>query len=289
MSSVSEIKALIAQPEMAQRSIGVISLMGEAQADIIRGKLIETIGEDAMRHHAILCGDSAAFQGSQRDIVYLSMVTGSAHQTTLTMPHHAQRFNVAVSSATDRLVLVRSIQADDLDPSDLRAKLIAHFENPMPDAVMATDALTACETDFERELMEELLKRGYRVQSQAGPEGYRIDLVVGRCKRRAASQSAATATAPRERDNAHNNSWQNDRRRQRALERAGWTFWRGFALSFARNPDAVMADLIDTLSRMGIEPARDGDATPTHGALTRAPHSLCRTGCFRNFDCAGAG
>ncbi len=262
---VGDIKTVMAQPEMARRSIGVISLMGEAQADLIRSKLTDAIGADAMRSHAILCGDSAAFQGHQRDIVYLSMVTGAAHQSTLTMPHHAQRFNVAVSSATDRLVLVRSVQADQLDPSDLRARLIAHFENPMPDAVMATDALTACETDFERELMEELLKRGYRAQSQAGPDGYRIDLVVEGAN---GARLAIACDGDRANERTDHNSWQDAMRRQRALERAGWTFWRGFALGFARNADAVMADLIETLSRMGIEPARAGDAAPKHGALT---------------------
>jgi len=43
--------------------------------------------------------------------------------------------------------------------------------------------------------------------------------------------------------------WREDMRRQRVLERVGWRFWRCFASSFYR----VMADLFDTLARMGIE------------------------------------
>jgi hypothetical protein len=43
-------------------------------------------------------------------------------------------------------------------------------------------------------------------------------------------------------------------RRQRTLERVGWRFWRCFASSFYRDTEAVMIDLVETLTRMGIEP-----------------------------------
>ena len=42
--------------------------------------------------------------------------------------------------------------------------------------------------------------------------------------------------------------------RQRVLERAGWTFWRCFASSFVRRRDGVLADLMQTLQRLSIEP-----------------------------------
>jgi hypothetical protein len=38
------------------------------------------------------------------------------------------------------------------------------------------------------------------------------------------------------------------------LERAGWTFWRCFASSFARRREAVVQDLLKTLDGLGIEP-----------------------------------
>ena len=66
---------------MRNRTIGVISLVGAEQAEHIRARLSETIGEEIMQRHAILCGDSATFQGSERDIVYLSMVADSANKT----------------------------------------------------------------------------------------------------------------------------------------------------------------------------------------------------------------
>ena len=125
---VKEIAALTARPEMRNRTIGVISLVGAEQAEHIRSRLSEEIGEEIMQRHSILCGDSATFQGSERDIVYLSMVADPANKTALTMLRYEQRFNVAVSRARDRLILVRSVRREELNPNDLKARLIAHFE-----------------------------------------------------------------------------------------------------------------------------------------------------------------
>jgi hypothetical protein len=43
-------------------------------------------------------------------------------------------------------------------------------------------------------------------------------------------------------------------RRQRVLERAGWQFWRCFASNFVLHRDAMIADLVASLQRLGIEP-----------------------------------
>jgi very-short-patch-repair endonuclease len=245
---VDEIAALARRPEMRERTVGVISLIGKEQADHIRQRLSETVGEEIMQRHAILCGDSATFQGSERDIVYLSMVADSINKTALTMQRYEQRFNVAVSRARDRAVLVRSIKREELNPHDLKARLIAHFESPMPDREQIEGALSTCESNFERDLMQRLLDRGYRVQAQVGSLGYRIDMVV--------ENSNGTRLAVEcDGDRFHGpEQWQNDMRRQRTLERVGWRFWRCFASSFYRDPDAVMIDLTETLTRMGIEP-----------------------------------
>ena len=48
--------------------------------------------------------------------------------------------------------------------------------------------------------------------------------------------------------------WSDDMARQRVLERAGWTFWRCFASSWARRKSAVVSDLLQTLTDNGIEP-----------------------------------
>jgi very-short-patch-repair endonuclease len=251
---VDEIVALTARPEMRNRTIGVISLVGAEQAEHIRSQLSEKIGEEIMQRHAILCGDSATFQGTERDIVYLSMVADSANKTALTMLRYEQRFNVAVSRARDRVVLVRSVKREELNPNDLKARLIAHFENPMPEQGEIDDALSVCESPFERDLMQRLLERGYRVQGQVGCIGYRIDMVVeGADRRRLAIECDG--------DRYHGpEQWRQDMRRQRVLERVGWRFWRCFASSYYRDPDGVLNELIEMLTRMGIQPLGKSEA-----------------------------
>jgi very-short-patch-repair endonuclease len=250
---VKEIAALTARPEMRNRTIGVISLVGAEQAEHIRSRLSEEIGEEIMQRHSILCGDSATFQGSERDIVYLSMVADPANKTALTMLRYEQRFNVAVSRARDRLILVRSVRREELNPNDLKARLIAHFENPMPELEELDDALSVCDSSFERDVMQKLLGRGYRVQGQVGSIGYRIDMVVeGADRRRLAVECDG--------DRYHGpEQWRQDMRRQRVLERVGWRFWRCFASSFYRDPDGVLNELVEILTRMGIQPIDTSD------------------------------
>ena len=159
-----------------------------------------------------------------------------------------------MSRARDRVVLVRSVRREELNPNDLKARLIAHFENPMPELEEMEDVLAVCESNFERDLMQKLLERGYRVQGQVGSVGYRIDMVVeGADRRRLAVECDG--------DRFHGpEQWRQDMRRQRVLERVGWRFWRCFASSFYRDPKGVLGDLVETLTRMGIEPEVKGEA-----------------------------
>jgi very-short-patch-repair endonuclease len=259
---VAEISAIATNPAMRERTIGVISLVGREQAEHIRAKLSETLGEEIMQRHGILCGDSATFQGSERDIVFLSMVADPKNKSALTMLRYEQRFNVAVSRARDRLFLVRSVTREELNPNDLKARLIAHFENPMPQRVENPDALSMCESDFERHVMGRLLKKGYRVTGQVGALGYRIDMVVE-------GHDGARLAVECDGDRYHGpQQWQQDMRRQRTLERVGWRFWRCFASNYYRDTDGVLNDLYDTLSRMGIHPLATGETRPTHRRLT---------------------
>jgi very-short-patch-repair endonuclease len=132
----------------------------------------------------------------------------------------------------------------------------------MPDREELSDALSTCESNFERDLMQRLLHRGYRVQGQVGSLGYRIDMVVE-------GLDGTPLAVECDGDRFHGPAqWQQDMRRQRTLERVGWRFWRCFASSFYRDPDSVMIDLVEMLGRLGIEPIRDGLAGQIHHRFT---------------------
>jgi very-short-patch-repair endonuclease len=244
-----EVETIVKHPRFAKHTIGVVSLIGGQQAHFIQQLLLERIGEEAFHRHKIACGDSATFQGKERDIMFVSMVS-SPGDGALTSQVFQQRFNVALSRARDRMYLFRSIAEENLkNLQDLRLKVIRHFKDPMPETEqLVGDLIDRCESSFERDVFTRLTKLGYCITPQIGVGSWRIDLVVeGENDRRLAVELDWDKWHPPEK-------WLEDMLRQRAMERMGWRFWRCWASSFLRDPGGCMADLVSTLTAMRIEP-----------------------------------
>jgi hypothetical protein len=138
------------------------------------------IGPEEMQAHSIICGDSSTLQGQERDIIFLSMVADRAHARSMADRKAAQRFNVAMSRARDRLYLVRSVARSHLAETDLKHKVIAHFRAPLPDGAKVVDAssIDRCQSGFEREACTRLLEEACRVIPQVKVGAFSIDLVV---------------------------------------------------------------------------------------------------------------
>ena len=246
---VREITKIVGDPTFEGRSIGVISLIGNTQANRIYTRLITELGTETIEKHRIMCGNAATFQGQERDIVFLSMVACPDSAIAQTSRIYEQRFNVAASRARDRLVLVRSVAASDLKPGDLKLALIEHFRVPMKaNMIRPKEVLELCQSDFERDFGRCLLDLGYRIRPQVPVGGYAIDFVVeGADDRRLAIELDG--------DKYHGpDKWADDTRRQRALERLGWTFWRCWGSTWIADREGCLADLVDVLQRLGIDP-----------------------------------
>jgi len=252
---VDEICAITQLPEMANRTIGVISLTQNKQAYYIWEQLQRKLTPDIILRHRIACGDAATFQGNERDIVFLSMLVSKDDSRALSGTMYEQRFNVAASRARDRLYLVRSMQYEELSVKDLRRTLVAHFQAPFQQekAELVAGRRNLCESDFEREVFDELVTRGYRVRPQVRVGSYRIDMVVeGDNDERLAIECDG--------DRFHGPAqWESDMRRQRILERAGWEFWRCFASTFIRYRADTIKSLESTLQARGIMPLSSED------------------------------
>jgi superfamily I DNA and/or RNA helicase len=62
-----------------------------------------------------MVGSPASFQGDERDIIFLSLVTAHNHsRKALTTDKDKRRFNVAASRAKDQLWLFHSVQLEAL-------------------------------------------------------------------------------------------------------------------------------------------------------------------------------
>lgn len=251
---VSEIAAIAEDERMSKRTIGVTTLLGQNQAAHIYKEIEQRLGTEVMERHTIRVGDPTAFQGDERDIMFVSLVA-QREDSPLSGNRYEQRFNVALSRARDRTYLVRSVELDQLRTSDqLRRSLLEHFRCPYPaETSDLKDRRDRCESDFEREMFDLLCERGFRVNTQVRVGNFRIDLVVeGDNDQRIAIECDG--------DRYHGpDKWPDDMMRQRILERAGWTIWRCFASRFVRNRQAVVDEVAAFLAARGIKPVNDGE------------------------------
>lgn len=244
-----EVEAIIADPAMADRSIGIVTLLGHDQAQLIDKLIRRRISPRDIVARRISTGAPPSFQGRERAIMLLSMVLAKNDRAIGNRLEISQRFNVAASRACDRMYLFRSIEESDVGADTLNARLIRHFREPFRlDAATEGAPRDLCESDFERAIYDALVARGYRVRPQVRIAAFRIDFVVeGAHDRRLAIEcDGDRRQGPPQ--------WFADMARQRVLERAGWTFWRCFASSFWLRRENVLDDLFGMLERLGIEP-----------------------------------
>ena len=249
---IEEMKLLLKDERYVNRSIGVISLLGPAQAEFIQSEALNEFGAGMLTQVQFACGDASAFQGAERDIIFLSMVADPENCHALSRSDHEQRFNVAASRARERMYLVHSVNRDHISSKDLRLNLLNHFYDLQEDQKASfEEKLELCESEFEKSVFTVLHEMGYTVTPQIKVGSYRIDLVVE-------SDGDQRLAVECDGDSYHGpEQWHDDMTRQRALERAGWTFWRCFASSWSIERENMIMSLKEKLDAMGIK--------PTHG------------------------
>ena len=256
-AAVAIIRACLGQPEYENKTFGVLSLLGEEQADLIRNELLKEIDPAEFEKHEIICGNAAGFQGDERDVMILSMVDSNESETPLKRRSDSsndtfkKRYNVAASRAKDQMWLVYSLDpARDLKDDDLRRQLIEYMLDPHSLDAEIDEAQEKAESDFELQVCSELSKRGYQYEQQKEVGSYRIDIVVQSDHHNVAIECDG--------DRWHSTEGQiiSDMERQTILERVGWDFIRIRGSEFYSDRDATMGRVVAELASYGIEPGR---------------------------------
>lgn len=249
-----EIAALVIaateEPEYANKTFGVISLVGDEQAKKIEFLLGKHLSEEVKQQHKMLCGNPAQFQGDERDVVFLSVVDTSDGGVLKLREESMfkQRFNVAASRSKDQMWVVHSIDPrSHLKPGDLRKRLIEYAEDPYRLLKTLDSVGGATESPFEREVANRLVRLGYKVIPQWRVGHYRIDLVVESNGKRIAIECDGDKFHPVEK-------LTDDMARQAVLERLGWRFIRIRGSQFFRDPDRAMATVLEKIGIAGIRP-----------------------------------
>jgi len=265
---VEEIVKCIKDEAYEGKTIGAIVLQGHAQAQLIEKILSDKLEPRIVQERKLRCGIPSTFQGDQRDVIFLSMVIApNVQYRALNRLPDQRRFNVAVSRARDQVWLFHSVQQSELNPEDLRFRLLTFIQNPIQEKILKLeeerDRLErACrrsprqrgeqpdpyESWFEVDVALELLRQKYRIRPQYEVAGKRIDIVVEGTENRLAIECDGEIWHGPE-------HYERDMARQRQLERAGWTFVRIRESEFYANRNKAIEEILMACKDLGIQPA----------------------------------
>ena len=209
-------------------------------------------------------------QGDERDIIifstaYAKNVNGrvSSNFGTLNQEGGENRLNVAISRAKKKIYVVTSIEPEELSidnsknngPKLLKKYLqyvraVSTSDKNEQEQILNSLIDTSFnnedrvhDSDFEAEVYDELVKRGYEVHTQVGVSGYRIDLAI---YDRESSKYILGIECDGAAFHSSKSARERDIHRQSYLESRGWKIHRIWSKHWWRNPK----DEIDKIERV---------------------------------------
>ena len=251
---VSLIEACLAMKEYKNSTFGVISLLGDEQAELIQNLIVQRIPATEIENHKILCGNSASFQGDERDVIFISLVDSSEENKSLRLVGEGvegatrKRYNVAVSRAKDQLWIVHSIDKNALKEGDLRKELFEYIDSLKENTFEKSAIENSTASDFENEVARRLLEKNYTIKQKWRVGSYDIDMVAIYDDKKIAIECDGKTLNHTEEEVIANLE------EQEILERCGWEFIRVRASEYFRNPEKAIKDLIIQLDDKGVYP-----------------------------------
>lgn len=251
---VSLIEACLAMKEYKNSTFGVISLLGDEQAELIQDLIVKRIPATEIENHKILCGNSASFQGDERDIMFISLVDSSEENKSLRLVGEGvegairKRYNVAISRAKDQLWIVHSIDKNSLKEGDLRKELFEYIDSLKENVFDKTAIENITASDFENEVARHLSEKNYTIKQKWRVGSYDIDMVAIYDDKKIAIECDGKTLNHTEEEVIANLE------EQEILERCGWKFIRVRASEYFRNPEKAIKDLIIQLDDKGVYP-----------------------------------
>jgi very-short-patch-repair endonuclease len=267
---VEELLLRLRVPDAARRSYGVVTF-SKAQQTLVEDLLdrarqqhpeIEPFFEESQAEPLIV-RNLENIQGDERDVMLFSICYGPDQNGKLSMSFGPlnldggeRRLNVAVTRARQELVVFSTLLPDHIDTTRTKAVGVKHLKTFLDYArrgpVAIAEALDVAGGDdfdspFEQEVCERLRARGYRVDTQVGCAGYRIDLGVhhpdlpGRYVLAIECDGAYyhSARSARERD----------RLRAQVLAGLGWTIHRIWSTDWWQDPETEVAKALAAIER----------------------------------------
>jgi len=199
-------------------------------------------------------------QGDERDVIFFSVGYGYDDQRQMAMnfgplnkPGGERRLNVAVTRAREKVVLVTSIKATDVDPETkaVGVQTLRYYLDYAEHGPETLESVKVREGEFESALDEdvaaEIKKMGYEVVPQVGCSGYRIDIGVvdpvnpGNFLLGVECDGVSYRSSSSARDR--------DRLREQVLRQLGWRIHRVWSPAWVARRDSEIRRLKENLEQ----------------------------------------
>ncbi|MEW9094517.1 MAG: AAA domain-containing protein [Clostridiaceae bacterium] len=227
-------------------TMGVVSLLGDEQAQYIQDRLREKIGEEEMIKRKIICGDAYSFQGDERDVMFLSMVVGENIKfASLTKDSDIRRFNVAASRAKNQMWLFYSIDIQTLNRDCVRYSLLNYCLNYKDYKKEKDKVEYVFYSDIQREIYNRLCSMGFNPYLNLNIGGIKIDFVLENLKNKVA------IICSDEWKNSRSN-WNEMYEDKFKLKTLGWHIIEIRNIEFYRRPEELMKEVYSSLELRGI-------------------------------------
>lgn len=286
---VREVVRRLLDPELSQRSIGVVTFSHVQQ------RLIEDLLDEHVRQNPeIECFFNSSVeepvfvknlenvQGDERDVILFSIGYGPDAQGRISYnfgPLNREggwrRLNVAVSRARQEMLVFAALKPDQLDLSRTNAKGVSDLKTFLEYAERGKQALYAqhsatvdAEHDslFEEQVSLALKERGHNVQAQVGCSGYKIDLTIvdsdrpGRYLLGIECDGATYHRSKTARDR--------DKLREMVLRKLGWKIHRIWSTDWWENPQREIKRVEEAIASARKESGTD---VPKRASIVSAP------------------
>lgn len=250
----------------SSETVGVVLLCGEKDRKAYHKELVACLLDCKVDTAGVKIDVSAGFQGDERDIIVLALCVSNRNADGTprkpggwNTPAARQTLNVALSRAKKQLILVRSVDVDDLANNDVRKELLTIYSTASAGNATPTleHHISRCHPNspFEKDVVGRLFEFGYAFEvneevreGSIGWRRYRVDLAfINDDGQRIGLELDGERYHPVDQFEA-------DWHRQKRLESAGWTIIRLSGRRYYSNPDEAIAHLRARLSTLKVEP-----------------------------------
>lgn len=194
---VKEIVYRLQMPELAEKSIGVVSF-SQVQQNLIEDILIEELNKHPeleekayQRSEPIFVKNLENVQGDERDVILFSIGYGPDRNGNVSMnfgPLNNQggerRLNVAVSRARYEMIIFSTLCSEQIDLKRTKSKGVEGLKRFLEFAERGTSPIPAVQLQNQKQsnlitlIAQELTQRGYKVDTLVGRSNFKVDLAI---------------------------------------------------------------------------------------------------------------